>query len=130
MQTEILMISAIVLFLVILISVISNFLKPNLEGLETQTTTTTTDPIYQPIVTAQQIQQAAATILNQLNMKDNKADYEDIINALLNYYDNLSVKTIINSKQYPNGAYNIDAIHGHKMIRDALTDTLEYLKTA
>ena len=127
MQNEILMISAVVLLLVILISVVSNFFKPSLEGLETQTTPP--PQTYQPTVTAQQIQQAASTILNQLNMKDNKADYEDIIHALLNYYDNLSIKTLINSSQRTDGAYNLDAIYGHKMVRDALNDSLEYLKT-
>lgn len=128
MQNEILMISAVVLLLVILISVVSNFFKPSLEGLE-PSPPPPVPTLYQPTVTAQQIQQAADSILNQLNMKDNKADYEDIINALLKYYDNLSIKTIINSKQNTNGSYNLDSIYWYKMIRDGLNDSLEYLNS-
>ena len=132
MKTEILFITCIVLFLVIIISLATNFFKVN-EGLTTAEPPATPAVIkmnYQPTVTAQQINAASNSLLNTLNIGTNKADYEDIINALLSYYDNLSLYTIINSTKLPNSTYNLQQLYSQKVLRDALQDSLEYLKSA
>ena len=131
MQTEILIISGVVLFLVILISLATNYFKIY-EGLVSSNPTPppVIKPNFQPTITAQQINDTSNALLNSLNMGSNKADYEDIVNALLQYYDNLSVYTIINSTLQKDSTYNIQSLYTHKIIRDALNDSLEYIKSA
>ena len=127
---DLLTIVGIIIFLVILVSLISNFVRFNteleLEGLENNVTTTPSPTV--PADVAKKIQNEVEKINNLLNIPTNKPYYEDIISNLSDYYDNLILLSIINAEKTKSG-YNLQNIAQYKLIKDALNDSFDFVKT-
>ena len=62
-----------------------------------------------------------------VNVSNNKSEYKELVNNLLDYYDNRSINDIANARQDKNGDYNLSSIVEYKNIKDALTQSLEFL---
>lgn len=62
-----------------------------------------------------------------VSVSSNKSDYKELVNNLLDYYDNRSINDIANARQDKNGDYNLSSIVEYKNIKDALTQSLEFL---
>lgn len=108
------------------------------EGLETGTTATTATttsgrtissptgdvPLSTVVENSAKAMTAKETIVG---LSQNKDQYTELINNLLDYYDNRSIIEIANAKQDKNGEYNLSRIVEYKMIKDALVQSLEYV---
>lgn len=121
---------SIIIFLIILVSLVSNFLKfekePEFEGLENNVATSPSPTV--PSDVAKNILNEVEKINNLLNIPTNKTSYEDIISNLNDYYDNLILLTIVNAQKTGNG-YNLNNLIQYKMIKDALNDSFEFVKS-
>ena len=127
---DLMVIIGIVIFLVILVSLVSNFLKYDVEGLDNQETTsvvTSPSPTV-PKDVVKNVKNEAEKIHNLLNIPTNKANYEDIISNLSDYYDNLILMSIVNAQKTNNG-YNLQNIVQYKMIKDALHDSFDFVQS-
>ena len=127
---DLMVIIGIVIFLVILVSLVSNFLKYDVEGLDNQETTsvvTSPSPTV-PRDVVKNVKNEAEKIHNLLNIPTNKANYEDIISNLSDYYDNLILMSIVNAQKTNNG-YNLQNIVQYKMIKDALNDSFDFVQS-
>lgn len=130
MQTTI----GIVICAIVIIIFTINYMN-NYEGLTTApaTTTTTGKTITSPsgdipLKTAVENAEKAATAKEAtINLSDNKSDYAEQINHLLDYYDNRTIYDIANAKQDENGDYDLSSIIRYKNIKDALIQSLEYI---
>ena len=127
---DLLIIMSIIIFLIILVSLVSNFLKfekePEFEGLENNVATSPSPTV--PSDVAKNILNEVEKINNLLNIPTNKTSYEDIISNLNDYYDNLILLTIVNAQKTGNG-YNLNNLIQYKMIKDALNDSFEFVKS-
>jgi hypothetical protein len=128
---DLLTIVGIVVFLIILVSLVSNYLKYDVEGLENEkkSKVTTSPTSILPTDVANNIQNETDKIHNLLNISTNKATYEDIVSNLSEYYDNLILLTVINAEKINNG-YNLRQIAEYKMIKDALRETFEFVQSS
>ena len=131
MQTTI----GIVICAIVIIIFTINYMN-NYEGLTTAPATTTattgktiTSPSGDiPLKTAVENAEKAATAKEAtINLSDNKSDYAEQINHLLDYYDNRTIYDIANAKQDENGDYDLSSIIRYKNIKDALIQSLEYI---
>lgn len=130
MQTTI----GIVICAIVIIIFTINYMN-NYEGLTTapETTTTTGKTITSPsgdipLKTAVENAEKAATAKEAtINLSDNKSDYAEQINHLLDYYDNRTIHDIANAKQDKNGDYDLSSIIKYKNIKEALIQSLEYI---
>lgn len=117
----------IIILLIILVSLVSNFLKydPYVEGLENNVTTSPSPTVPADVV--KNVKNEVEKIHNLLNIPTNKANYEDIISNLSDYYDNLILLNIVNAQKTKNG-YNLQNIVQYKMIKDALNDSFDFVQ--
>lgn len=127
---DLMVIIGIVIFLVILVSLVSNFLKydpePEVEGLENNVTTSPSPTVPADVV--KNVKNEVEKIHNLLNIPTNKANYEDIISNLSDYYDNLILMSIVNAQKTKNG-YNLQNIVQYKMIKEALQDSFDFVQS-
>jgi hypothetical protein len=111
----------------------------NYEGLTTApaTTTTTTPTTGKTITSAtgdvplrtvvENAEKAATAKETTIALTQNKEDYAEQINHLLDYYDNRTIHDIANAKQDENGEYDLSSIIRYKNIKEALIQSLEYI---
>jgi hypothetical protein len=127
---DLMVIVGIVIFLVILVSLVSNFLKYDVEGLDNlETTSVVTSPSPTvPSDVVNNVKNELEKIHNLLNIPTNKSNYEDIISNLSDYYDNLILLSIVNAQKTKNG-YNLQNIAQYKMIKDALNDSFDFVQS-
>lgn len=120
----------IVILLVVLVALLTNVFKYDMEGLTNrQNNQVMTSPsVRLPVDVAKNIKEESEKIYNLLNIKTNKANYEDIISNLSDYYDNLILLNIVNS-QKTNDGYNLNKIAKYKMIKDALQDSFDFVES-
>lgn len=120
----------IVIFLVVLVALLTNVFKYDMEGLTNpnRTQVMTSPSRLLPVDVAKNIKEESEKIYNLLNIKTNKANYEDIISNLSDYYDNLILLNIVNS-QKTNDGYNLNKIAKYKMIKDALQDSFDFVES-
>ncbi len=120
----------IVIFLVVLVALLTNVFKYDMEGLtnSNRTQVMTSPSRLLPVDVAKNIKEESEKIYNLLNIKTNKANYEDIISNLSDYYDNLILLNIVNS-QKTNDGYNLNKIAKYKMIKDALQDSFDFVES-
>ena len=59
---------------------------------------------------------------------DNKVLYTNIINDLLDYYDNETLIELSKVRPNANGKYNLKRVAEYKEIKDALNESLAYLE--
>jgi len=139
---DLLTIGGIVVCLIVIIYLAILFFKNTKEGLmnpddttgltgpSAPTTAVTTSPsLVVPSDIAKNIQAEADKLHNLLSIPTNKSDYEDIIMNLNEYYNDLTLLSIINAKK-TNDGYNLNKIVQYKMIQDALNKSYDYLDTA
>jgi hypothetical protein len=132
MQTTIGIIICLIVIVIFSISYMSSY-----EGLtnETPTTTATTSgstitsptgdvPLSTVVDNAEKAAVAKETIIG---LSQNKSEYAELINHLLDYYDNRSINEIANAKQDENGDYDLSSIVQYKNIKEALIQSLEYV---
>jgi hypothetical protein len=127
---ELMIIVGIVIFLVVLVALLTNVFKYDMEGLtnSNRTQVMTSPSRLLPVDVAKNIKEESEKIYNLLNIKTNKANYEDIISNLSDYYDNLILLNIVNS-QKTNDGYNLNKIAKYKMIKDALQDSFDFVES-
>jgi hypothetical protein len=142
---DLLTIGGIIICLIVIIYLAILFFKNTKEGLTnpfantigstgpdvpaTTTTVTTSPSLVVPSDIAKNIQVEADKLHNLLSISTNKSDYEDIILNLNEYYNDLTLFTIINAKK-TNDGYNLNKIAQYKIIQDALNKSYDYLDTA
>ena len=103
------------------------------EGITTATPTTTATIATSPTgaiplsIVIKNAEDAATSKETIIALSQNKSEYVEHINHLLDYYDNRTIYEIINSKQDKNGEYNLSKITEYKMIKDTLIQSLEYI---
>jgi 5-hydroxyisourate hydrolase-like protein (transthyretin family) len=127
MQTTI----GIVICLIVIIVFSISYMNIS-EGLTTApatTATTRTSPTGEiPLTTVVENAEKAATAKETtIGLSQNKNDYAEQINHLLDYYDNRTIFDIANAKQDKNGDYDLSSIVKYKDIKDALIQSLEYI---
>lgn len=132
MQTTI----GIVICLIVIIVFAISYMNTS-EGATDKTSTTTTattattrtSPTGEiPLTTVVENAEKAATAKETtIGLSQNKSDYAEQINHLLDYYDNRSIFDIANAKQDKNGDYDLSSIVKYKAIKDALIQSLEYI---
>lgn len=139
---DLLTIGGIIICLIVIIYLAILFFKNTKEGLTNmddttgltgpsspQATAVTMSPsLVVPSDIAKNIQVEADKLHNLLSISTNKSDYEDIIMNLNEYYNDLTLLSIINAKKTNNG-YNLNKIVEYKMIQDALNKSYDYLDT-
>ncbi len=132
---DLLTIGGIIICLIVIIYLAILFFKNTKEGLtnpdvkipgSTGPAVTTSPSLVVPSDIAKIIQAEADKLHNLLSISTNKSDYEDIIMNLNEYYNDLTLLSIINAKKTNNG-YNLDKIIEYKMIQDALNKSYDYL---
>ena len=123
MSKDLLIIIAIVIFLIIIISLATEYLKTK-EGLEDNTTPT----ITLPRELVKKISVEVTTLDNLLQISTNKEDYIIIIKKLIKYYDNFILSSVVNAKKTIDG-YNLQNIVQYKMIKDSLHETLDFVES-
>jgi len=62
-----------------------------------------------------------------IGLSQNKNQYAELINHLLDYYDNKIIYEISNAKQDANGDYDLNHIVEMRNIKQTLLDSLEYI---
>jgi hypothetical protein len=135
---DLLIIGGIIICLIVIIYLAIHFFKSTKEGLmnpdvnipgSTGQAVTTSPSLVVPSDIAKNIQSEADKLHNLLSISTNKSDYEDIIMNLNEYYNDLTLLSIINAKKTNNG-YSLNKIVEYKMIQDALNKSYDYLDTA
>ena len=133
MQTTIGIIICLIVIVIFSIGYMNSY-----EGLETGTTATTATttsgrtissptgdvPLSTVVENSTKAMTAKETIVG---LSQNKDQYAELINNLLDYYDNRSIIEIANAKPDKNGEYNLSRIVEYKMIKDALVQSLEFV---
>ena len=136
MQTTIGIIICLIVIVIFSIGYMNSY-----EGLETGTTATTATtatttsgrtissptgdvPLSTVVENSAKAMTAKETIVG---LSQNKDQYAELINNLLDYYDNRSIIEIANAKPDKNGEYNLSRIVEYKMIKDALVQSLEFV---
>jgi hypothetical protein len=135
MQTTIGIIICLIVIVIFSIGYMNNY-----EGLTTATTTTATTATTSanatitsptgavPLSTVvENAEKAATTKDNTIALSTNKNDYAELINHLLDYYDNKIIYEIANAKQDKDGEYDLSIIVRYKNIKEALIQSLEYV---
>lgn len=82
-----------------------------------------------PEVVAKNTGEEKDKIHNLLNIKTNKAVYEDIVSNMIDYYDNLILLNIVGATKDKHDNYNIDQIVKYKLVKDALIDANGFLES-
>jgi hypothetical protein len=97
------------------------------EGLTTATTRTSPTGEIPLTTVVENAEKAATAKETTIGLSQNKSDYAEQINHLLDYYDNRTIFDIANAKQDKNGDYDLSSIVKYKDIKDALIQSLEYI---
>ena len=113
------------------------------EGLTTSTATTTpssstTTTTTSPTTTSptgsvslktvvENAEKASTAKETTIGLSTNKNDYAELINHLLDYYDNRIIYEIANAKQDENEDYDLSSIVQYKNIKETLIQSLEYV---
>ena len=133
MQTTIGIVICAIVIIIFTINYMNNYEGLTTAPTEATTTATTGKTITSPsgdipLKTAVENAEKAATAKEAtINLSDNKSDYAEQINHLLDYYDNRTIYDIANAKQDENGDYDLSSIIRYKNIKDALIQSLEYI---
>jgi len=133
MQTIIGIVICVIVIIIFAIGYMNHY-----EGLTTATTEATTTATTGktitspsgdiPLKTAVENAEKAATAKEAtINFTQNKSDYAEQINHLLDYYDNRTIDDIANARQDENGDYDLSSIIRYKNIKEALVQSLEYI---
>lgn len=124
----------IVICLVVILIFSIGFMNSKYEGLTGATTTATkpkvtTSPSGEiPLTTVvENANKAAIAKETTIGLSQNKDQYAELINHLLDYYDNRIIFEIANAEQDANGEYDLKNILELKNIKQALLDSLEYV---
>lgn len=139
MQTTIGIIICLIVIVIFSIGYMNNY-----EGATDKTSTTTTSTTATtaktsgttitsptgnvPLSTVVENAEKAATAKETtIGLSQNKDQYIELINHLLDYYDNRSINDIANAKQDKDGEYDLSSIGKYKSIKEALIQSLEYI---
>ena len=130
MQTTVGIVICLIVIIIFAISYMNNS-----EGLSNapKTATTTASIATSPTgaiplsIVLKNAEEAATAKETTIALSQNKSDYAEHINHLLDYYDNRTIYDIINSKQDKNGEYDLSSIVQYKLIKDTLIQSLEYI---
>ena len=136
MQTTIGIIICLIVIVIFSIGYMNNY-----EGATDKTSTTTTATTAKasgttitsptgavPLSTVVENAEKAATAKETtIGLSQNKDQYTELINHLLDYYDNRSINDIANAKQDKDGEYDLSSIVRYKSIKEALIQSLEYI---
>lgn len=125
----------IVICLIVIIIFSVELMGSHYEGLTSGATKTapkksvTTSPSGEiPLKTVvENANQAAIAKETTIGLSQNKDQYQELINHLLDYYDNRIIYEITNAKQDDNGDYKLESILTLKNIKNALLESLEYV---
>ena len=135
MQTIIGIVICVIVIIIFTIGYMNNY-EGATDKTSTETTPTTattgktiTSPSGDiPLKTAVENAEKAATAKEAtINLTQNKSDYAEQINHLLDYYDNRTIDDIANARQDENGDYDLSSIIRYKNIKEALIQSLEYI---
>ena len=93
------------------------------------TTTTTTSPTGSVSLktVVENAEKASTAKETTIGLSTNKNDYAELINHLLDYYDNRIIYEIANAKQDENEDYDLSSIVQYKNIKETLIQSLEYV---
>jgi len=134
MQTIIGIVICVIVIIIFTIGYMNNYEgATDKTSTETTPTTTTGKTITSPsgdipLKTAVENAEKAATAKEAtINLTQNKSDYAEQINHLLDYYDNRTIDDIANARQDENGDYDLSSIIRYKNIKEALIQSLEYI---
>lgn len=91
---------------------------------KTKTSPTGSVPLLTVVDNAEK---AAIAEETNIGLSQNKSEYIELINHLLDYYENKTIYDIANATQDKNGDYDLSSIVKYKNIKDALTQSLDYI---
>ncbi len=133
----------IVICLLVIIIFSVGYMNSKYEGLTSNTTTssTTTATVSAPktgvsaspsgeiplTTVVENANKAATATETIIGLSQNKDRYKELINHLLDYYDNKIIYEISNAKQDANGDYDLRHIVKMRDVKQTLLDSLEYI---